>query len=968
MSAEHANEGVDPMRLEDLFARGCELVGAERDRFLQAECGGGRMLEELVSLLAAHDEAQGRVQPVDPGRAASLLDSVRGATGEETIGPYRIVQTLGEGGMGTVFLAERIEGGFDQKVALKLVKKGMDSRSIVERFQQERQILAQLQHPGITRLFDGGLSSDGRPYFAMEFVDGESILEFSKVRGLDLEARIDLFLQVCGAVQQAHRNLVVHRDLKPSNILVTREGEVKLLDFGIAKVLDPVDEAGAGRFTRLGLRALTPEYASPEQIRGESVTTASDVYGLGVVLFELLTGRLPYEGKLTNPSDFVRAVCESEPLSASTAARRHADVVLGERAARSLQGDLDAILSKALAGELDRRYASVEAFAEDLRRFRAGQPVQARSLGTAYRLGKFVRRHTLGVVLGATLLLALVLGLLGTTWQATVAAEERNRAAAQLLKTEAVQEFLTSLLQSIDPYQTAGGPWTADQLLDQGVARIEEGVPNEPEVEADLLGVLGGVSRSLGQLERAEDLWRRSLAIRREQFSETSPELAEGLRGLAAVLYLRDENEETSELLEEALRIERKRRDETPDVSALPLAKTLGNLGVQRLEVDRFAEARALFQEAIALSHGAGGDQRSEIAQLQVNLASLEMETGHLAVAEHLLREALDTERNVLGPEHPKVALTLGLLAMTLRQSGDLEGPEPLYREAIAIARGAFGDEHPEVSTKLNNFAALLRSRGEYEEAAELFAQVLELDQRLLGADHVYVAFSMDNLATVLTELGRLDEALGLFERARGILVASRGPLSKDVATNRAGAAVAVSMSGKPAQAVQLFEQALSIYAETLPAGHARVALLLAELAGAHADMNHVEEAEHLFREALRMRHALGQSSHPETVGALVGLGRLLARDHRSQEALATLEEAARVASATLPPGHWRRSDAELALAGTLAAAGDVGRARSLLDAAGRRLATQIGVRAEELRQEDAAIRDRWAMPGDASR
>lgn len=933
----------------------------EREDFLDRQCDDPSLRREIASLLAAHDGAHGRLESVDAERAAKLLESsLMPARGPRNVGPYRIVRVLGEGGMGTVYLAQRIEGGFEQHVALKLVKKGMDSEAILERFHQERQILAGLQHPGITRLLDGGISSDGRPYFAMDYVDGRSVLEFSKHRKLDVEARLELILQVCDAVQQAHRNLVVHRDLKPSNILVTQDGEAKLVDFGIARVLDPLAEPGAARLTRPGVRALTPEYASPEQIRGETVTTASDVYGLGVVLYELLTGTLPYDRPLETPAEIERAVCDLEPRAASLAVRGHEDGDYGRRAERLLRGDLDAILAKSLAKDLGRRYPSIEALAQDLRRHLAGHPVEARAPGRAYRLGKFVRRHRLGVASAAAVGLALCLGLAGTTWQASVAASEKTRAEAQLAKADAVEEFLTSLLQSIDPYRTAGETWTANQLLDQGVARIEDGLAGAPEVEAHVLGVLGGVSQSLGQLERAEQLWTRSLDLRRTHHPDDSSEVAEGLRGLAAVLYQRDRHDEASAVLEQALRIERRRLEANPAASAGPLAATLAQLGVQRHEVDRFAEARALYEEALSLRRAMAGDRRSEIASLLASLADLERETGDLASAERLIREALETEREVSGSKHPGTAATLSTLGAILRQRGRLAAAEPYYREALAISREAFGDQHPEVATKLNNLAALLRSRGEYDEAASLFAQVLELDQTLLGDDHVYVGFSMDNLATALSELGRFDEALALFARAHRVLLAARGPESKDVATNRLGMATALRLRGEPSAAVGLLEEALSIYSSALPGPHPRLARVWADLGEAKTQLGLDAEAEDHFRKALEMRRELGHFDHPETVGVLVALGRLLTRRGRTVEALVLLEEAGRLADETLPPTHWRRSATELALAAALHRVGEPDRAAALLDAAARGLEPQVGIRAERLRFLEGEMRREW--------
>jgi len=920
----------DPERIEELFARSVELPAPARGGFLARECGGDARLRDAVeSLLAAHEEAEGGdLAPLDAERAGRLLEGDLAAP--EAIGPYRILGVLGQGGMGTVFRAERTSGGFEQRVALKLVKKGMDSEVILARFRQERQILARLEHPGIARLIDGGVADDGRPYFAMELIEGEPITDFAERRALAAEGRLDLLLQICAAVQHAHRNLTVHRDLKPSNILVTSEGGVKLLDFGIAKVLDDDGGSGAGPLTRLGWRALTPEYASPEQLRAEPVTTASDVYSLGVVMHELLCGSLP--------------------PAAGTAAS-------GERLNR-LRGDLGAIAGKALAPEPDRRYASVEALAEDLRRHRSGRPVEARPANAAYRARKFVLRHRVGVASSAVALLALVTGLLGTAWQARIASAERDRAAAQATKAEAVQDFLVSLLESVDPYRTGGAPWTAEELLERGVERVEALGPRAPEVQAEVLGVLASVSGSLGQLERAEQLWRRSLALRRQRFGAESPEAATGLRGLASALYRLDEHEETARLLEEALAIERGRA--MPEAFS-DLAKTLEQLGVERHEVGRHDEARRLYEEALALYERAHPAHRAERAALLSNLAGIARVTGDLERAERLQREALAIEREVLGPAHPSLAVTLNNLAVILRLKADFDGAETHLREALRISREALGEEHPEVSTKLSNLAVLLRSRGEFGEAAEVFREVLALDRKLLGDRHVYVAYSLDNLGAALAELGRFDEASALYEQARAILLDARGPQSTDLAVHRLGQGTALRLAGRTDAAVPELEAAAVILAATLGPEHPRRAMALAELASARAELGDLAEAERLFREALAIRHGAGPADHPDLASIQIGLGRTLIRSGRAEEAREPLQAAVRIAASTVPRGHWLRPGADLALALALDRTGDRVRARELLARSLAALEDCAGERAQALLREarklEAALR-----------
>jgi serine/threonine-protein kinase len=955
VSTEH--ELPEPERIEELFAHALELAVADRPAWLQAECRGQPGLRAAVeSLLAANDSAPELPDAIDAARAARLLDAVHERHRVRAVGPYRIVSEVGQGGMGTVYLAERAAGGFEQRVALKLVNVGMDSAAILERFGRERQILARLEHPGIARLLDGGRTETGRPYFAMEFVDGEPITRHAESRGLAIAARIELFLQVCDAVGEAHRELVVHRDLKPSNILVTAEGRVKLVDFGIAKLLDPGEsntESGTPASTRSGLHALTPRYASPEQMRGEPITTATDVYGLGVVLFELLTGRLPYEGPLSTPEQLVRAVCEEEPAPPSTAAHRPSGGAAEShrsRRFRELRGDLDAIVLQALAKDRRRRYPSVDALAEDLRRHRAGLPVRARAAGRVYRAIKLVRRHRWVAMSAAVTLVALLLGLAGTGWQAAVAAAERDRTAAQAVKAESVQEFLVSLLQAADPYRAAGESWTVEALLDNGIAKIEERPPDEPAVTADLLAVMGGVSRSLGRFEQAEALWRRSLELQRRHAGDES-EVAEGLRGLAAVLYQRSSYDEAETLLREALAIGRRRATGDDRDAFVELAATLDQLGILVLEQERIDEADGLYTEALELRRRWLGVDHVDVAATLSNLGGLSRRRGDYAAAERLYRDCLAIERRALGQRHPGVAVTLSNLAGLLGEVGDFDGAEPLAREALAIAREAYGEDHPAVSTNLNNLAALLRNRGEYDEAAELFAEVLASDREQLGDGHPYVGYSLDNLASVLGELGRLDEAVALYRQAHEILAATRGPDSVAVAISLLGRGVVLRRRGEPGAARPLIEQSVAIFRAQLDPAHPRVARALTELAEVQAGLERRSEAARLFGEALAIRRASEPSAHPDTVAVLTGLGRLLTASAEPASALPHLEEAVRMAQAVLPRGHWRRPSAELALAEALVAQGQVERASRLARGVREELADRSGYHADSLRR-----------------
>lgn len=939
----------DPRRVEALFAATLEADPEDPGLWLRERCGDDQaLLAEVLSLIESARDVG--FDPLSRQHAAALVGSSppHGTPLPAAIGPYRIQRLLGSGGMGTVFLGERVADGFTHAVAIKVIRRGMDSDAILARFRRERQILAGLNHPGIARLVDGGSTTDGLPFFAMEFVDGAPISSYLERHGPDIDTSLGLFLQVCEAVQHAHRRLVVHRDLKPSNILVTGDGQVKLVDFGIAKVLTD-DQVGEATATALGNRALSIGYASPEQLRGELVTTGTDVYSLGVVLFELLTGQLPHCGSNDSPAACLE-VLDRTSTCITTTRFRWSDAA-GARRVAVLRSDLHAIVSTALAPETEKRYSSVESLATDVRRALHSEPIEARAPTWSYRLSRFSRRHAAGVMLGTALLMALLLGLAGTAWQAQRAALERDRATAHAARAANVQAFLTDLLQSVDPYRTSGAPWNAEELLERGVARVNQESGADPTLEADLLAVLAGVAHSLGQLDQAEQLWRRALALRRET-QAASAEVAAALRGLARVLYTQGNHTLCSAALAEALELERAGAAAGPSVG---LAATLEQRGVLDHELGQLEAARLRYQEALAIYRNLDDPHTGEIAGLLLNLGGLAQAEGDFAAAETLQRQGIAVEREALGPHHPGLAVSLGNLAVTLRGQGRYDEAEVLHREALAISRAALGDHHPEVATKLSNLAVLLRSRGAFSEAAELLREVLQLDREQLGPEHPYVAFSLDNLGSALAELGAFAEAQPLFTEARRILVAVRGPRSLEVATNLTATGTALRLNGDTTNAVHMLEQARTLLAEVAPPNHPRRAAVANELGLALLELGRLGEAEAAFRQAL----TLPGSSEPfraETVGARLGLGRVLIATGDLDAAAAILSEVGTDARDHLPTDHRLVADSELAAAQLAAAQGRADDARRLAQAAAAKIAGGEGVRARQLRAEAHAL------------
>ncbi|HYH46558.1 MAG TPA: serine/threonine-protein kinase, partial [Thermoanaerobaculia bacterium] len=580
--------------VKSLLAEALEVPPDERPAFFARLNAEPALVAEVEELLALGPRADGFIdEPLFSfGQPAPALQA------GSRLGPWRLLRPLGQGGMGTVYLAERADGAFELTVAVKLLKIGLDSAELISRFEAERHILARLIHPNIARLLDGGTSDDGRPYLVMEHVEGEPIDQYCDRHRLPTRARLELFRDVCSAVQLAHQNLVVHRDLKPANILVTAEGTVKLLDFGIAKLLAPhpadAEAATAPTLAQLGGAPLTPRYASPEQVRGEPITTASDVYSLGVVLYELLTGHRPYRFETLSPAEVERVVCGERPPRPSTAVRRSKEVLTAEggrllltpdavagvregdatRLSRRLSGDLDTILLTALSKEPERRFASAEQLADDLRLYLAGLPIRSRPDTFGYRTRKFLARHAFGVTAAGAVLALLVAFAGAMTWQRAEIAARGREVAQERDRAEAIKDFLLELIGQTDPRLAKGEDITIRQALDQRAGSLAEETDLAPATRADLLDALGVSYRSLGRSEEAAPLLRQALALRQQELGSEHVLVAESLHNLANVERSLGRPGEAERLIRQALAIQRR---------ALPrghkdLARGLNNL------------------------------------------------------------------------------------------------------------------------------------------------------------------------------------------------------------------------------------------------------------------------------------------------------------------------------------------------------------------------------------------------------
>lgn len=688
--------------LSPLLDEVLDLAPAARDPWLAALAARDRSLhDDIVALLERRARAS---------RAGFLRDAVAGrpswiATPGLRIGAYTLVEPLGRGGMGTVWLARRSDGRFDGTVAIKLLDVALAGVEGEARFVREGTILARLRHPHVAQLLDAGLTATGQPYLVIEHVEGMHVDAYCREHRLGLDDRLALYLDVLSAVSHAHANLIVHRDLKPSNVLVRTDGTIKLLDFGIAALVGP--DMAATRLTLDGAHPLTPAYATPEQVLGAPITTATDVYALGVMLYDLLEAPHPVTARARTPAQVVEAIVAqpAPPLSA------------GSPFGGALGGDLDVIAARALEKDPARRYPSVQSLADDVRRALRHDPIVARTPTLTYRAHRFVRRHRL-LLAGVAAALMVLVGALA--FHAQRLEVERDRAQVEAARATRVSALLTTVLTAADPYATPGGEPTLRAVLERGAAQVRRELDGEPDLRADLLTLIGRVQQRLGRHAEAEPLLQEALVLGRRQ----SP------HGSARV------------------------------------ATTLNDLGVLHVERGRPADAIPILEEALALRRTWLGTRHADVAITLVELGRALQDVGRLDDAERLYREALAIRTDVFGLRHRETATSQTELGLLLRQRGQLDAAERLLRASLETTRAVLPADHPNVASAWNNLALMLLERGQYAEAEMPLRQALAIKRAQLGARHPALAPSLSNLAATLRELGRLDEAQQAIEAA----------------------------------------------------------------------------------------------------------------------------------------------------------------------------------------------------------
>ncbi len=878
-------------RLAERFDRAMEFPEQAGRIVAELMAEDPALAQELAALLAeaeghgaaANDPVADIVSRASGWLAGESEGSTVGGTGEGalgSVGPYRLIRELGRGGLGTVYLATREEEGFPLEVALKMVDRRFSSRRDRERLIEERRILATLTHPNIARVFDAGTAADGTPYFVLERIEGEPIDAHCDRLRLSVEQRIELFLGVCEAVAYAHRRLVIHRDLKPGNILVSAEGVPKLLDFGIAKVLDD-DREG---LTQAGERLLTPEYASPEQLAGEALTTATDLYSLGALLYVLLAGRPVFALRGLRPAEMERqvrhttatlvsvAVGDPEAVAADAGSPRAERVAALRRSSpgklrRRLRGDLDTIVAQALRKEPHRRYPSVEQLAEDLRRHLAGQTIAARGDSGLYRAGRFVIRHRVPVAAAGLVLLALIAGLVSTVFQ-------MRRARLEQARTEQVASFLVGLFEAVDPNVARGAEPSAREILDRGGRDllVQRNSGMGPQVQATLAGTIGRVYRQLGHYAEAERLLTHALKLRRQR--EGPAEVARALVDLAQLHDDRGDYERAARELLLALDLESR-----------------------SLPADAPDRATTLYR-----------------------LASVEVGRGRVDEAERRLGEALAIRRRAFGEHSLPVAEVRHARAQILYRAGRLVEAEAELNAVLALRRARLGEDHPASLTVLNDLASVRFDRGDAAGALALLERTVAVREKVLGADHPYVATALLNLATVARQGGDLPLSRRAAGRALAIYSKAFGPEHAQVAEALSLLAKVDFAAGDPLGAERLGRRALDLQRRLLGPKNIEIARTALQLATVLRARGEAREAEELLREGLAIQEAALGPRDPALTFALLPLGELLAERGEEGEALGHLRRALAIREEAFPAGHRRIEEARAALARCLRA------------------------------------------------
>ena len=817
-------------RIQNIFHGAAELPDLERAAFVRATCGrDDELAAEVIAMLEQDSTGNGVLDRTLAQTArASLADPTPVA---KEFGPYGIIRVLGEGGMGVVYLAERTD--LQTQVAIKVLRDAWLSPARRERFASEQRTLAQLNHPFIARLYDAAVLPDGTPYFVMEYIDGLPVTEYCRANNSAIKERLQLFRSTCEAVQHAHSHAVIHRDLKPSNILVKDDGSVSLLDFGIAKQIESLELQVDQTMT--GLRLMTPAYASPEQVCGDRIGISTDVYSLGVMLYELLVGELPFDLSNLTPAEAVSIIAEHDPGKPSAAFKR---AMLrnstGGQLSNAAWSDLDVLCLTAMHKDPQRRYHSVEALIRDLDHYLDGEPLEARPDRWSYRAVKFVRRNRSGVVT-ATMVFTLIIAM--ATFFTLRLAKARDAALVEAARTERIQNFMTSLFQGGDPSAGPSDNLRVVTLLDRGLQQAQS-LSAEPKVQADLYQTLGTLYENLGKFDQANSLLDSALTLHRSLYGSDSPQAGDTLVALGLLRDDQAQLRDAERLVREGLEIEKRHLPPSHPT----VAKGTTALGKVLEDRGSYDAAIRVLSETVGLQ-STDGRATPELASSLYELANCHFYAGHYDTAESLNQRLLPMYRQIYGDRHPRVADVLINLGAIRHDLGRYAEAEPFERQALDIVQGWYGKDNPETASDLTILARTLVFENRFDEAKVLLQQSLDIKERIFGKVHPGVASSLNDLGNVAVHQGNYDAAVVYFTRM------------------------------------------LDIYHSIYGQKHYLIGIATSNLAGAYAGKKEWPRAEALFRQAVQMFTETQSADHINTGIARTKLGRTLLQERRYGEA-----------------------------------------------------------------------------------
>ena len=918
MSDNESDSSIDWQKAEELFGEAMRLPKDARSRFVSERCVNDRPLAMAVNeLLEAADRTDGPIERII-GEAAIDLDAETQEAASRSmpsrIGAYRVLDRIGVGGMGQVFLAERADDQFEQKVAIKILGTRFAGPELVRRFRTERQILANLNHPNVARLLDGGETDDGLPFLVMEYVEGSTILDYCNEQRLGLKQRLSLFLDVCDAIQHAHQNFVIHRDIKSSNVIVAADGTVKLLDFGIAKLLQSQLMLHTVAETVADARLLTPANASPEQLRNSQITTATDVYGLGLLLYELLTGHSAYELTGVSRTELERVICETMPSPPSLRITQSVNDTSADygstrdRLRRTLLGDLDTIVMKALRKEPERRYGTVREFADDIERYLSDEPVRARAEDFFYRARKFVARNR-AVVIGTAAVFLVAAGL--TLFYTDRVAKERDRADLRAEEAEQTSQFLISLLNGANRLESSE-QMTIDEILDIASERVEAEMSDVPDLQSKLHYVIGAAYTSIENYERSFFHHEKALEYLRQQPATFDRDAAysEIAQALSVLYRNYGDYDKSLEISEEVLALNE--RIFAPDDYRISYG--LNKHGQILDALGQYEEAREYLERAVAVGLAGVGEENEYTADAMNNLAIVYSSLGDRFKTEEYYARALAANRAVLPRLHPNLANSIANYGIFLNNMQRYEDARPYLEEALALRRETFaGVDSRRVALGAESLGINLTWLGEFDEAEALLTEGLELTIDVLGADHPTTARRHRNVARLYLVQERFEDALPHYEATRQIIVDTFGTEHPDVFRSQQDVGRALLGLSRLDEAIV----ALTAAYEGMTATYGRIQginyPLQKSLGDYYLAIDDIESAERYYNESVDSCDAGYGPDQPCQTNAMLGLATIAASRGDRETENRLLESALAVREARFGADSWFTAEARLA-------------------------------------------------------